>query len=153
MTITYSPKPTGFRKWMMDLPVRLYRLRLGWLLGRLVVIVHVGRKSGKLRYTAVETLYRDGETGEYLILSGWGPNSDWCRNLRAAPAQGLWVGTRRYTQLEQRFLDHDEAVAAVQEYARRYPRTARTLAGRIGIPIDRIAEVIDGYPIVALKPV
>ena len=64
MTITYSPKPTGFRKWMMDLPVRLYRLRLGWLLGRLVVIVHVGRKSGKLRYTAVETLYRDGETGE-----------------------------------------------------------------------------------------
>lgn len=49
---TYTPpaKPRGALKWGYNLPIALYRLRLGWLLGHhFLMLTHRGRKSGHLR--------------------------------------------------------------------------------------------------------
>jgi len=45
-------KPTGASRLAFRLPIYLYRLNLGWLLGhRFLMLVHRGRRSGLLRET------------------------------------------------------------------------------------------------------
>ncbi|WP_298408616.1 nitroreductase family deazaflavin-dependent oxidoreductase [uncultured Chloroflexus sp.] len=63
------------------LPILLYRLGLGALVGRLFMIVTTtGRKSGLPRRTAIEfhTYY-----GRKYVVNGYGMRSDWYRNILA----------------------------------------------------------------------
>jgi hypothetical protein len=54
-----------------QLPIWLYRLRLGWLLGdRFLLLPHIGRKSGQVRQTVLEVVRHDHSTN-YVITSGW----------------------------------------------------------------------------------
>jgi len=67
--------------------VPLFRLGLGPIFGNpftgyIMVIKAIGRKTGKVRYTPVNyAIYR----GDIYCVSGGRQNSDWMRNLRAAP--------------------------------------------------------------------
>jgi hypothetical protein len=55
------------------LPIYLYRLDLGRLLGhRFLLLVHRGRESGLLRETVLEVLLHDPATREGVMLSAWG---------------------------------------------------------------------------------
>jgi hypothetical protein len=66
-------KPTGALRLAFRLPIYLYRLDLGWLLGhRLLLLVHRGRESGLLRETVLEVLLHDPATRESVVLSAWG---------------------------------------------------------------------------------
>ena len=51
--------------------------------GRIMVIRHVGRKSGKERLAPVNYAVVEGEI---YCTAGFGPGSDWYRNIMAAPA-------------------------------------------------------------------
>ena len=57
---------------------------------------------------------------EAVIFSGWGPNTDWIRNIRAHPALQIQIGRESYAP-EQRFLSEDESVAVVVEFRRQHP--------------------------------
>jgi hypothetical protein len=49
--------PTGWVRALLRLPILLYRLHLGWLLGhRFLLLTHVGRKSGLQRRTVLEVV-------------------------------------------------------------------------------------------------
>ena len=53
---SYHPpaKPTGVLKWGYNLPIALYRVRLGWLLGhRFLLLTHQGRKTGRILQTVL----------------------------------------------------------------------------------------------------
>src|SRR5699024_304974 len=66
-------------------PVALYRRGLGWLLGsRMLMLEHVGRRSGEARYAVLEVIGRPAP-GRILIASGFGHGSQWYRNLEAEP--------------------------------------------------------------------
>src|SRR5829696_8472093 len=55
------------------LPLPLYRRGWGWLLGHtFLLLVHAGRKTGKLHSTVAMVLRHDPETHEVVICSGWG---------------------------------------------------------------------------------
>jgi hypothetical protein len=70
-------KPTGAKRLAFRLPIYLYRLNLGWLLGnRFLLLVHRGRKSGLLRETVLEVLLHDPATRESVVLSAGGEKSD-----------------------------------------------------------------------------
>ena len=70
-------QPGGLLRFVLRVPIWLYRLRLGWLLGqRFLLLTHTGRQSGWPRYTVVEVVDRDTVTGSYFIASGWGEQSD-----------------------------------------------------------------------------
>ena len=57
---------------IFKLPVVLYRLRLGWLLGkRFMLLTHVGRRSGKVRRTILAVLRFDAQTREIYAVSAW----------------------------------------------------------------------------------
>ncbi len=84
----------GFR--LLNRFMRLmWRLGLGrWLnswpgvLGRFLVIVHTGRKSGQRRTTPVNYAEIDGAV---YVTAGFGAISDWYRNLKANPELEVWM--------------------------------------------------------------
>src|SRR5512139_3909054 len=68
------------------LPLFLYRLGLGWLLGnRFMLLTHIGRRSGKVRRTVLAVLRFDNQTQEIRAISAWSA-SDWYKNILASPA-------------------------------------------------------------------
>jgi hypothetical protein len=88
MTVLAPSKPTGLLKLAFTLPRYLYRwhLHLGWLLGhRCLMITHIGRKTGRLGQTVVVIVHYDPSTQECIVMSGYGAQSDWYRNMWPRP--------------------------------------------------------------------
>jgi deazaflavin-dependent oxidoreductase (nitroreductase family) len=116
---TLSPKLEGqlrqvFRRFNPFM-LLLWRLGLGkWINcwpdvgGRILVLAHIGRKTGKRRLTPLNYAMVDGEV---YITAGFGAVADWYRNIRAHPAievwlpEGWWAGTaEEVTDPDQRLL-------------------------------------------------
>jgi deazaflavin-dependent oxidoreductase (nitroreductase family) len=150
-------KPRGITRFLLRLPIWLYRLRLGWLLGdRFLMFRHTGRKSGLPRYTVVEVVRHDEATGSYVIASGWGEGSDWFRNIQKNPEVVLHTGRRRAPARAER-LSHDEAAAELQAYAERHPLAFRALTRMMaGEALEGTAEesrrLARDVPVVKMTP-
>lgn len=111
------------------LPLPLYRRGWGWLLGHtFLLLVHAGRKTGKLYSATAMVLKYDPETHEAIICSAWGQDTDWIRNIRVRPALQVQIGRESYTP-EQRFLSEDESFAVAVEFRRRHPWRLRLITG------------------------
>ncbi|MEV5946158.1 nitroreductase/quinone reductase family protein [Streptomyces sp. NPDC051993] len=81
-----TPSPTGWRRVIARAPITLYRWHLGQLLGgRLLLLTHTGRTSGQPRQVVLEITGRDPATGAYHLASGFGPESQWYRNIQQTP--------------------------------------------------------------------
>lgn len=153
MTIAVTPlsKPKGVLKWAFLLPRSLYRWHPGWLLGNhVMMIIHVGCKTGVVRQTVVEAVNYDPKTQACQALAGWGEQTDWYRNLQAYPALEIQMGSRRYVP-QQHFLSTEELLTLFQDYEHRHPRGLRLLFRHPGSPSDgpperlrAIAQVIRG---------
>src|SRR5829696_2845206 len=88
---------SGTLRLVFRLPIYLYRLNLGWLLGyRGLLLIHQGRKSGLLRETVLEVIRYDPATKESVVLSGWGEKADWYRNIRVRQALEVRTGGERF---------------------------------------------------------
>ncbi len=79
----------------------LWRLGLGWMadlwpagFGRLMVIEHVGRKSGRRYLTPVNFTPSDGHI---YCLAAFGERTDWYRNLSAQSQTAVWLPDGRWT--------------------------------------------------------
>lgn len=104
-------------------PVLMHRYGLGRLLGdQYVIVLHRGRRTGRLYETAVMTLRRDPETDEVTVVAGH-RNADWYRNIRAAAPAAVFLGNRRYHP-HPRFLDVDEVAEALSWSRANRPRNA-----------------------------
>jgi deazaflavin-dependent oxidoreductase (nitroreductase family) len=88
--------PSGLNALLFRLPIGLYRMGLGRLLGgRFLLINHIGRKSGQVRQAVVEVVRHDKETDSYIVAAGFGPQSHWHQNLRHRPEVTIQVGRRK----------------------------------------------------------
>ena len=111
---------------IFKLPVFLYQLRLGWLMGtRFMQITHVGRHSGKVRRTILAVLRFDEKSKEILAVSAW-KGSDWYYNIQASPALQVESGVVCYAP-QQRTLSPDEITTAFLEYRRQHPIFSRMI--------------------------
>ncbi|HKI54146.1 MAG TPA: nitroreductase family deazaflavin-dependent oxidoreductase, partial [Anaerolineales bacterium] len=89
--------PSKALRFGLRLPIFLYRIKLGWLLGdRFLMLTHTGRKSGLPRHTVIEVVKHDKETDTYYVVSGWGEKSDWYRNIRKTPQVTVQSGRRKF---------------------------------------------------------
>jgi deazaflavin-dependent oxidoreductase (nitroreductase family) len=113
----------------LRLPIWLYRMRLGWLLGdRFLLLTHTGRKSGLLRQTVIEVVQHDQSSSAYYVVSGWGEKSDWYQNIRKTPGVSIQVGMRKH-RAKAEFIDRQKAVGVLESYARLHPVAFRELTG------------------------
>ncbi|WP_020496629.1 nitroreductase family deazaflavin-dependent oxidoreductase [Sciscionella marina] len=132
--------PTGLPRLLFRLPIRLYRLRLGWLLGsRMLLLTHTGRVSGKPRQVVIEVVGRDERTGSYFTCSGFGQKSAWYRNVLATPQARIQVGNRAVPALAEP-LETEDGAEVMADYAVRHPRAARRLVRFMGFAVDGTAE-------------
>ncbi len=122
-----KPVPRGLLRLLLRAPLALYRLRLGWFLGkRFLRFDHTGRKSGIERSTVLEVIRHDPASGACVIASGWG-KSQWYRNVTANPAVKFTLGARKHKAQAIR-LSTNEAEWELRDYARRHPIALRKLA-------------------------
>jgi deazaflavin-dependent oxidoreductase (nitroreductase family) len=123
-------RPSRLLKLGFKVPVWLYQAHLGFIFGgRIFMVVHHGRATGKRYISGLEVLTRRGD--ELFVFSAYGRRADWLRNIEAGGVDELWAGRRRYPGAEFRLLEPDEAVAVLASYEREHPRTARQTLTRM----------------------
>jgi deazaflavin-dependent oxidoreductase (nitroreductase family) len=154
---TSQGSPRGLTRLAARLPIWLYRLRFGRLLGdRFLMLTHIGRKSGLPRQVVLEVLRHDKATDTYLVASGWGERADWLRNIQRNPHVLLHAGARRMEAIAE-WLPVEAAADELCDYARRHPLAVRGLSKLLtGAALDSSAEscrrLAERVPLVALHP-
>ena len=151
-------RPGKLLRALFRLPIWLYRLHLGFLLGnRFLLLTHIGRKSGLARQTVREVVRYDPTSKVCVVASGWGEASNWLRNIGKTPDVRVTLRTRRSGATAVR-LSPDEVQQELMDYARRYALAFRRLATAKLRPVPQdeaeacrsLARVI---PLFALQPV
>ena len=113
-------------RWLMRLPIVLYRSSLGWMLGnRLVMIEHLGRVSGERRFAVVEVLSLDRNV--VRVASGFGHRAQWYRNIQANGVAYISIGRFRRVKAHARLLSPEASASRLADYAREHPAAWRHL--------------------------
>lgn len=149
--------PRRVGRWLARLPILLYRLGLGGLLGgRVLLLTHRGRTSGQVRRTVLEVVAHDPASGAYIVASGWGRKADWFRNIQQTPRVSVTVGRRRFPALARQ-LSPAAAGPVLAAYARQHPVAFRALAPlllgqAVGSDLPDPQALAQVVPLVALEP-
>jgi deazaflavin-dependent oxidoreductase (nitroreductase family) len=147
--------PGRLALWVFRFPLRLYRRGWGWMLGRtFLMFEHVGRRTGTRHQAVAMVLADHASTREVVICSGWGPDVDWVRNLRAAPATEVQIGRDRFVPVH-RFLTDDEAIAVVVAFRARHRGRVQLVSTILGwgdlSTEEAIRDFVQGHPFVAFR--
>ena len=85
----------GFKRYLNPFMLAMWRLGMGkWLKvwpevsGNILVLVHIGRKTGIRRYQPLNYAILDGDL---YCIAGFGGVSDWYRNILAHPLVEVWL--------------------------------------------------------------
>jgi deazaflavin-dependent oxidoreductase (nitroreductase family) len=123
-------------RWFVRAPIYLYKLRLGVLFGhRMLLLEHIGRKSGTRRFAVLEVVDHP-RADEYVIVSGFGEQAQWYRNVLANPRVRVSVGLRRNVPALATPMAREAAEKTLDRYAARHPRTWRTLQQAMAAALD-----------------
>lgn len=150
-------KPRGVLRLLFRLPIWLYRLRLGWLLGRhFLLLNHTGWKSGLQRQAVVEVIRVDKASGTCFVAAGWGAKSDWFRNIQKIPGVSIVTGTKQIPARAE-VLSEAESARELFDYARRQPVVFRMITllflGRcVGGSMENCQRLASRVPVVAFHP-
>lgn len=124
-------------RWLVRAPVALYRLGLGRLLGRRILMLeHVGRTSGEPRYVCLEIIEHPA-ADRFVIVSGFGERAQWYRNLRAEPRCFVSTGRARRAPALARLMTSEESATTLDRYRVLHPRNWEVLRGAIEKAIGR----------------
>jgi deazaflavin-dependent oxidoreductase (nitroreductase family) len=138
----------------------LYRWRCGRLLGRrFLLLIHVGRRTGRRRETVLEIMECRKNGPEAVVMSAFGGGADWLRNIDATPGAQVVIGPERFVTVH-RVLGVAEAVNVVSGYEERNwpmrPIIRLVLSRLLGWPYrssqsDR-ERLVRQLPLVAFRP-
>jgi hypothetical protein len=97
----------------------------------------------------------DPLTGETIVDSAWGEQTDWYRNIQARDALHVRTGSEWYIP-RQRILPPDEAAAVFEDWTRRQRWFAQLMLAQVGEPLDVTetgrAALVARFPFVAFSP-
>ena len=85
----------GLGKWVNSMPS---------LSGRILIITHTGRKSGKSYRTPVNYAEIDGDV---YCVAGMGSQADWYLNVKAKPAVEIWLPNGWWSGTAEEVADED----------------------------------------------
>jgi len=141
------------------MPGVLDRKGTRWMLQALspapvIVLVHRGRKSGRVFRTPVEALHKDPGGREFVVAPMWGRSSDWYRNVAAGGLVEIHVRGEAL-QVEWRELDEAERRAAMDAYRDAHPIYSRIVLRMIvrvnGLEGDPEQAVLRELPMLRLR--
>lgn len=135
-------------RWLVRAPIWLFRHGAGFLFaGRLILLEHVGRTSGRPRYVVLEVVARPAPN-EIIIASGFGADAQWYRNLRANPHASVSVSFFQRIPAHAIMLSPQAARAILRGYAQRHPRAWGQLEGAMSVARGQAEPTI---PLVLLQ--
>ena len=136
--------------------VGLWRLGLGsWLNswpsvgGRILVLVHRGRKTGMARHTPVNYAMVGGDL---FCVAGFGGRSDWYQNIMAQPRIEVWLPNGWWEAEAEDVSDSPGRLSAVRQVI-----IASGFAGRLAgldaqrMPDEALREATAPYRLVRLR--
>jgi deazaflavin-dependent oxidoreductase (nitroreductase family) len=131
-----AQRPAPWLRRLFRAPLVAYRWHLGWLFGhRLVLVEHVGRRTGQVRRVVLEVVEFDRATSAVVVASGFGPRADWYRNLLAHPSTTVVLGRRRL-RVTACPVPAEEGGEIMRRYAQGRRRTARSMVRLLGYQVD-----------------
>jgi deazaflavin-dependent oxidoreductase (nitroreductase family) len=134
--MTFPDPPRGIKAKFWRMPIWIYRLGLGWLLGeKALLLTHIGRKSGLPRQAVLEIIHAYPSENRYLVVSGFGPGSQWYQNIKSEPRVTIQVGTKKINAVAEQ-LEKKLAGDAIIAYAQKFPGNLKTLSRILGYEID-----------------
>lgn len=130
------PPPGGWRRHVARLPRAFFRVGLGPVLGRrLLLLHHTARDDGHIHHTVLEIITYDAERGCWILASS--ADAPWYLDLLAAPMTTVQVGNHHYA-VTAHFPDAGEAAEIVGRHGTGGRRRARRAC-----PVGRMAENSD----------
>lgn len=121
----------GWRKWMFNAPLKLWRLGLGPLLGQyLLVLTHKGRNSGRIYHTMVE--YHE-LSGNIYIPAAFGSQTDWYKNITVHPHVTVQTAAGSDYRTAVRVTDNQEILDVFDYFLKRDPPITKMYLKTLGI--------------------
>jgi deazaflavin-dependent oxidoreductase (nitroreductase family) len=121
---------------LFRIPVYFYRIGLGWLFGeRLVLINHIGRKTGKQYQAVVEVVEREKRTNNVIVVAGYGEQTQWYKNLRDQSQTIIQIKNHKYT-VSIDLITPEDGEDIIARYVERYGKLAEQLFSMIGYKWD-----------------
>jgi deazaflavin-dependent oxidoreductase (nitroreductase family) len=141
----FPSPPRGIKSLPWRLPILLYKVGLGWVLGsRFLLLRHRGRKSGKERTAVLEIIHSSSEIGCYYVVSGFGTRSDWYQNILQDNHVEIQVGSKRFpAQADQ--LDPAEGAEVLTTYAQKHPGSLQALSKLMGYEFEFTPQGIQDF--------
>jgi deazaflavin-dependent oxidoreductase (nitroreductase family) len=137
--VDFNPS-RGPLRGLLRIPLLLYRIRLGRLLGqRFLLLKHIGRKTGLEHRTVLEVLRSEKAHDCYIVCSAWGEHSQWFKNIQQRPEVEIEVGGRLIRATAVR-LSELQAEQELRDYARRHPTAYRTIRRLICRKVCAVGE-------------
>lgn len=146
--------PQALAKSIFRLPLYLYQLGWGpalkWI--PLLILTTEGRSSGQARHVVVE--YRR-HGSKFYIVSGWGKNTDWYKNVLQNPRVTIQLGGE---VLDAKAIPVDnppEALSALYMFSRNswiYESLFARMTSAHAADLSTLADVVDEFTVVRLEP-
>lgn len=150
----FSERPQGIARTLNRLPIGLYRLGWGGVLGWLPMLVMTtkGRRSGAPHHVMVE-FRRHGS--KYYVFSAWGERTDWHQNLLAHPRVTIQHGAHVFSADAKPVRDNAEALRALYLFSRNsilYERLFAGISSAQAADLNTLADVAQEFTLVRLEP-
>jgi len=148
--------PRGYKAILWRLPIWLYRLKLGRLMGhRALLLTHIGRVSGQPRTAMLEVVHYDPESNTHYVASGFGEKSQWYQNIMKNSEVTIQAGNKLIPAVAER-LKVDKAEKIFEIYQRKHPNAIKNLSKLVGYEIGDSEEEMRAFrrsiPIIAFYP-
>jgi deazaflavin-dependent oxidoreductase (nitroreductase family) len=150
------PYPAGMVPELVRLPLLLFRLGLGPLVGLLPLLILTtrGRKSGLPRHSVLE--YRQHGSKHYVV-SAWGKRTQWFQNLLAHPLVTVQKGQEQFGARASVVDDSGEALRVLYLFRKKAPIIYDALLARLSasesVNARTLPDISSQFVIVRLEPV
>lgn len=154
----FEKRPNALLKFFFKAPLLMHKLGFGgWehLIGaQWMLIVTIGRKTGKRRETLVDVMDYDKATDTYYIEAAYGSRADWFKNIKSNPNFEAQVGRRKFKACAEELPEKDTGELLVQFFHRK-PSYTRSVMAMVSVKFkdeDELREIGKKLTLLAVKP-
>jgi deazaflavin-dependent oxidoreductase (nitroreductase family) len=148
-------KPGLLFKWLFKIPIVFYKIGLPLFGDYILLLTTTGRKSGRQRNTPLEYRLEKG-TGNFIVMSGWGGNTDWRRNIDVYPHVYVQAGWKKFEAVAES-LSEVEIANWLAETIRINPKSIKIWSRWAGEQVtvespESLIRAAEYFPSYRLKP-
>jgi deazaflavin-dependent oxidoreductase (nitroreductase family) len=147
-----TTRPNAVMAWMYRLVPKLPKQMRP---KKMIVLHHVGRRSGLARETGLQRIYHDADSGQHYVAAAYGPTSDWWLNVLAEPRVTLDVDGQTL-EADGAVVPADKAIDVLESATRNDAKLRGQVFKHAGVDPDDpdgLAQVIAVNPLMVFTEI